>query len=266
MRYSLLAMGFSGLLALAAPGAAAQEQMCGDGSTFSVSLPSIAGGAADSVTLPKGCRIYALLVSGYSRNDKLDEFTFFNLAKFVARNGGYVHWAWWNNLLKPYLEGPLHAQETFRMSVPPHTVFGPTPGGLTGVHAAGFVPLSHVLGAVPKAVPEEDKQFQADAKKLLAEIRAQNPDAIIVVAGHSMGGNAVARLGAGTPVAIDLLAPIDPVGNRSSPVGRPTAIDPRSDDNTFNWTRWRATREFGGFKVRDCIRNALGVCQNFGTC
>jgi asparagine synthase (glutamine-hydrolysing) len=39
-----------------------------------------------------------------------------------------------------------------------------------------------------------------------------------IVAGHSMGGNAVARLGADPGVSIDLLAPIDPVGNRTRPI------------------------------------------------
>jgi hypothetical protein len=126
------------------------------------------------------------------------------------------------------------------------------------------VPASHEFSLVPKAVPEEDTQFQADAKRLLKRIRDEHPDAIIIVAGHSMGGNAVARLGANTPVDIDLLAPMDPVGNRSEPIGRPTSGDPRPD-RTFNWTRWRAKFEFAGFRIADCVRNNIGLCENFGT-
>ena len=64
------------------------QEICGDGTTFTVSLPSVAGGSGDSITLPHGCSIYALLVSGYSRNNKLDELTFYNLAKFVTEPTG----------------------------------------------------------------------------------------------------------------------------------------------------------------------------------
>ncbi len=245
-----------------APEAHAQE-ICGNGTVFTVQLPSVSGGNGDSITLPDGCRIYALFVSGYERNQKLDELTFYRLAKLIAENDGYVHYAWWNNLLKEYMAGPLHTDEPFIVPVT-GTRIGPTPGGLLGVHGAGFVPLVHELGLLPKAVPEDDFQFQADARRMLTAIRSRNPDAIIVVAGHSMGGNSVSRLGATTPVDIDLLAPIDPVGNRSSPVGRPTLADPRPD-KAFNWTRWRAANEFAGYKIRDCVRNALLLCQNFGT-
>jgi hypothetical protein len=244
------------------PDAAAQE--CGNGTTFTVVLPSIRpGGDGDTITLPAGCRIYTLFVSGYARNPELDELTFYRLAKFVAENDGYVHWAWWNNVLKPYMEGPLHIGDTVTNPVT-GVVYKATPGALPGVHALGFVPASHEFSLVPKAVPEEDTQFQADAKILLRRVREVNPGAVIVVAGHSMGGNSVARLGANTPVDIDLLGPMDPVGNRSGPIGRPTLADPRPD-RTYNWTRWRAKWEFAGFKITDCVRNAIGLCQNFGT-
>jgi pimeloyl-ACP methyl ester carboxylesterase len=239
------------------------QEVCGNGTTFTVSLPSISGGNGDSLTLPHGCRIYALFVSGYARNPQLDELTFYKAAKFITENNGYVHWAWWNNILKPYMAKPAHYDETFTIPII-GTVLHQSPGSLPGSHAAGFVPAVHELAIVPKGVPEEDFQFQADARKMLARIREQNPDALIVVAGHSMGGNSVARLGATTPTDIDLLAPIDPVGNRSSPIGRPTVADPRPD-RTFNWTRWRASHEFAGFKVRDCVRNVILLCQNFGT-
>lgn len=231
------------------------QDVCGNGSTFQVTLPSVHGGPGDAITLPDGCRVYALLVSGYSRNPALDELTFYSLAKFVMEQDGYVHWAWWNNLLKEYMARPLHQTDT--LNIPVQGAMGPTPGGLPGVNALGFAPLD-TFQVVPKAVPEEDVQFQSDAARMLTAIRSRNPDAIIIVAGHSMGGNAVARLGTNKDVPIDLLAPIDPVGNRSDPVGRPT-------DRTFNWTRWRATRNFRGFRRADCVRNNLGLCQNFGT-
>lgn len=73
-----------------------------------------------------------------------------------------------------------------------------------------------------------------------------------------MGGDAVVRLGANPDVPIDLLAPIDPVGNRSSPVF--DRVDPRN-----NWTRWRVADPMLGWQQRDCIRNRLGGCKNFGT-
>jgi len=240
-----------------AAGQPAPDQMCGDGTTFTVELPAVgATVGADSVTLPNGCRIYALLVSGYARNKNFDELTFYKLAKFVMESDGYVHWAWWNNLLKEYMEGPLH-RDTFTRPLTGE-VLSSSPGGLNGVHASGFVP-PNVVDVVPKAIPEEDYQFQADAHRMLIAIRQHNPTAIIVVAGHSMGGDSVARLGANVTVAIDLLAPIDPVGNRSVPVGIAT-------DRTYNWTRWRATQEvFRGFRQADCIRNPSvpALCRDF---
>jgi pimeloyl-ACP methyl ester carboxylesterase len=251
------------LVSIAITPEARSQEICGNGTTFTINLPSVSGGTGDTITLPDGCRIYALFVSGYERNQKLDELTFYHVTKLIAENDGYVHYAWWNNLLKEYMAGPLHTDETFTVPVTGAKI-GPTPGGLLGVHGAGFVPLVHELGLIPKAVPEDDYQFQADARRMLAAIRSRNPDALIVVAGHSMGGNSVSRLGATTPVDIDLLAPIDPVGNRSAPVGRPTVADPRPD-RAFNWTRWRAANEFAGYKIRDCVRNAILLCQNFGT-
>lgn len=218
------------------------DEMCGDGSTFDVVLGS------ETLNVPNGCRIYALIVSGYERNSNLDELTFYNLAKFVAENDGYVHYAWWNNLLKEYMAGPLHDSNS-------------NPGGLLGVHAAGFVPLDGNF--FNKAIPNEDFRFQHDADSLLQEIRRNNPNAIVIVAGHSMGGNAVARLGATTNVSIDLLAPIDPVGNRSLPEGLFSPLQLRPGAETYNWTRWRATHRFRGYRVWDCVRNARGRCQDF---
>ena len=71
----------------APPDAAAQEpQECGNGTTFTVVLPSIRqGGDGDTITLPAGCRIYTLFVSGYARNPELDELTFYQAGQVRRR-------------------------------------------------------------------------------------------------------------------------------------------------------------------------------------
>jgi hypothetical protein len=219
-------------------------EMCGDGTTFTVALPGAPGTGlpGDSVTLPNGCRMYALFVSGYSVSPALDYLSFYKLARFVAANDGYVHYAWWNNFFGEYLSRPLHGHST--------------PGNIFSSHVLGFVPGDQGDSGAPKAVPEEDTQFQADARRVLEEIRARNPDALIVVAGHSMGADTVVRLGASTSTIIDLLAPIDPVGNRTFPVGQ-------VGRSTYNWTRWRVANDLRGYRQRDCVRNAVGLCQDF---
>jgi pimeloyl-ACP methyl ester carboxylesterase len=236
--------------AVAQPPPSDPAEMCGDGTTFTVDLPGVAGSlgsgvpvAPDAVVLPNGCSTYAIFVSGYSVNPQLNYLSFYKLAKFIAERNGYVHYAWWNNFMGEYLRGPLHGG-----GLTPGTL---TPGGAT--HGLGFVPLD--LGGLGKAVPEEDVQFQADARRVIAAIRHHNPDALIVVAGHSMGGNAVARLGASINTPIDLLAPIDPVGNRSRPVGQ-------IGRDTYNWTRWRVANELLGYRQRDCVRDGL-LCRDF---
>src|SRR5512138_1078695 len=79
------------LMAKAAVAAPVGDEACGDGSKFTVSLPAVGSTVGDdTITLPNGCRIYALLVSGYERNKAFDELTFYNLAKFVMENDGYV--------------------------------------------------------------------------------------------------------------------------------------------------------------------------------
>lgn len=236
-------------------------EMCGTGETFTVRLPGLTlpGDPStsvlsdrrlpnDAVTLPKGCAIYAILVHGYGRNESLDELMFYKLAEFVAESDGYVHWSWWNNFLGEYMSRPLHAA--------PGSGFDPGPGNV--IKNLGKFTIPEGSG---KAVPDEDVQFQADAQAVLVAIREENPDAIIVVAGHSMGGNAVARLGSQTGVEIDLLAPIDPVGNRNLPDGIGSALN--TSNKTYNWTRWRATHVFRGYKQRDCVRNANGNCRLF---
>jgi hypothetical protein len=230
------------------------DEMCGDGTTFEVQLPGVPGAwplgltpSPDAVELPNGCSIYAIFVSGYSVNPRLNYLTFYKLAKFVAERNGYVHYAWWNNFMGEYLRGPLHDSGVPELQ--------PSPGG--AIHGLGFVPL-HLPGGVgpAKAMPEEDVQFQADVRAVLAEVRARNPNALIIVAGHSMGGNAVVRLGATPGVQIDVLAPIDPVGNRSTPVGIPGRF-------FFNWTRWRVANDLKGYKRVDCRRTPSGICEDF---
>lgn len=243
---------------------AGSDQMCGDGTTFTVDLPGLAGSLPfgipathDTVTLPKGCRIYALFVSGYSVNPRLDHLSFYKLAQFVAANNGYVHYAWWNNLFGEYLSRPLHGGALpITVSVPAVGSISVklTPGDLFNTHALGFVPAD-IDSPIPKAIPAEDTQFQLDATRMLEAIRAHNPDALILVGGHSMGGNAVARLGASTGTLIDLLAPIDPVGNRNSPRGTPGT-------KYYNWTRWRVANDLIGYRQLDCVRNSLGLCAD----
>jgi hypothetical protein len=251
-------------LAVAQPPASNPHEMCGDGTTFTVNLPGLAGSLPfgipatdDAVTLPKGCRIYALFVSGYSVNPRLDHLSFYKLAQFVAANDGYVHYAWWNNLFGEYLSRPLHGGALpVTVSLPPLGAVSVqlTPGDLFNTHAAGFVPAD-IDSPMPKAIPAEDTQFQQDAKLLLEAVRSHNPDALIIVGGHSMGGNAVARLGTDTTTLIDLLAPIDPVGNRNNPRGTPGT-------KYYNWTRWRVANNLLGYRQLDCERNALGLCED----
>jgi hypothetical protein len=132
-----------------APSAFAQapggHEMCGDGNTFTVELPGtvqvILGAveidAPDSVTLPKGCRIYAFLIGDgggdADQNAAFNQLTYYKFAKFLAENDGYVHYSWWNNLLKPYMGEPLH---TFGLPdgvcLPSHTLLGFAIPGICG--------------------------------------------------------------------------------------------------------------------------------------
>lgn len=274
---SLLGMTAVSSTALAQP-AGNPNEICGDGTTFTVQLPGTTLGIddsdglfrsidvpavarPDSVTLPNGCRIYAIFISGYGNNRHYDDIPFFKVAEFVAKHDGYVHTGWWNNFTKEYAAGPLHPEniviQRTILGIPvgdPETI-GPTPS--TDGDLLAFAPL---LAAVdrPKANPDDDFQFQSDAALVIQAIRANNPNAIIVVAGHSMGGNAVVRLGMNPNVPIDLLAPIDPVGNRDKPRGIP-------GQRNFNWTRWRVANGFRGYKQWDCVRTGgvLNTCRDF---
>ncbi|WP_228851553.1 T9SS type A sorting domain-containing protein [Aegicerativicinus sediminis] len=182
----------------------------------------------ETIQIPNGRPIYALIVSGYASNAYLDELMLYNFARYLMDKGAYVHYSWWNNLLAPYMERPLHHEES-------------DPGNL-GVNLAEFAtPATAAL----KALPGEDYQFVADAKIFLRKIREYNPNAIIIVAGHSMGGGAVVHLGSETNEIIDILAPIDPVGNRNLPFAGPARVTTKD----FNWTRWRVSRDnFRGYR------------------
>ena len=209
---------------------------------------------SEVIQIPSGRPIYAFLVNGFDQNHNLDMFHFYNFAKCIFRHAtahgekAYVHFAWWNNLLAPYMEAPLHNGR----SVPGPV--GPLP--LNELHdylAFTYDPDDPDPDSTPnKAVPAEDYQFQKDAKTVLEVIREYNPDATIILVGHSMGGDAVIRLADSMPsdFTIDLLAPIDPVGNRTCLPSTPGVTTPAQmgPSNTtchgaFNFTRFQATHD-----------------------
>lgn len=191
--------------------------------TFTVDLPvapeyvSDTSMQPDSIVIPDGRPIYALFVHGYTQNQNFNQLLCYNFARRLMQDGAYVHYAWWNNLCREYMAGPLHNPGSF----PGHS-------GLWGVWDGAFE-------ADDKASPVDDYQFQADAEAFIQAIRQNNPGTIIIVVGHSMGGAAVARLGTDTNIVIDILAPIDPVGNRSRPW--------IASGDYYNWTRYRIAHE-----------------------
>ena len=184
--------------------------------------------SGDSIVVPNGRPIYAIIVSGYSSNAYLDQMMLYNFARYLMSKGAYVHYSWWNNLLAPYMARPLHSPQSY-----PGSIF-------LGSNILNF---SSAEAADHKALPGEDYQFLSDAKLFLTAIRQNNPNAMIIVAGHSMGGGAVVHLATQTNQLIDIVAPIDPVGNRNRP------WSDRIFERDFNWTRWRVSRDnFLGYK------------------
>jgi len=143
----------------------------------------------ETIEIPNGRPIYALLVSGFHQNKNLDMFHFYNFARCLQELGAYVHYAWWNNLLAPYMKAPLHNADSV-----------PSIASIPFDDLTGFVLNNGILFPdVPtKAIPAEDHQFQQDAEVLLTEIRANNPDAAIILVGHSMGGGSIVRLAENT--------------------------------------------------------------------
>src|SRR5205809_1082922 len=126
----------------------------------------------DSITVPNGRPIYVLIVSGFGSNKYLDQLMTYNFARHLMARGAYVHYAWWNNLLAPYMQRPLHHLQSH-------------PGGISFKALGDF---QTAADASTKAAPGEDYQFVADAMLFLSAIRQNNPSAIIIVVGHSMGG------------------------------------------------------------------------------
>lgn len=185
----------------------------------------------DTIQVPNNRPIYALIVAGYANNAYLDEIMLYNFTRYLQSEGAYVHHAWWNNLLAPYMERPLHQEQSHPGSLP--------------ADALSFLTFDNVRY---KALPGEDYQFVADAKILLTRIREENPNAIIIVAGHSMGGGSVVHLAQEQEEdeLIDILAPLDPVGNRNLPFAGAT----REIFRDYNWTRWRVSRSyFAGYRA-----------------
>ena len=211
---------FTFLLLGAVPEAVAGDCDKLDEPTFTVQLARAPEYAADdsilpdSLVIPNGRPIYAIFVHGFTQNETFDQLMCYNFAKRLMEDGAYVHYAWWNNLCAQYMARPLHQANSH-----------PGDRGFSGYIGAGL------LDFADKAIPEDDYQFQADAESLLVAIRRNNPSAMIILAGHSMGGGSVARLGTNTKVVIDILAPLDPVENRSWPVVR--------TGDLYNWTRYR---------------------------
>jgi pimeloyl-ACP methyl ester carboxylesterase len=214
--------------------------------TFTVGLPCTEEGwygktcEDETIEIPNGRPIYALLVSGFHQNSNLDMFHFYNFARCLQEKGAYVHYAWWNNLLAPYMEKPLHNAGSV-----------PSTASIPLDDLSGFILNNGILFPdVPtKAIPAEDHQFQQDAEALLTEIHANNPDAAIILVGHSMGGGAIARLAENTDIDIALLAPIDPVGNRTclatteSDMGEERAWDNTLCNGSWNFKRYYAVHK-----------------------
>jgi hypothetical protein len=250
------------------------NQMCGDGSEIVVNLPGKPTGIDDTfglfrsievpavlppdvIKIPGGCSIYAFLVAGFSQNPEFNEMVFYPLAEYVARSNGYVHMSWWNNLLAPYMERPLHPktiriERLFGLLEPLDIQTGPENPYAVNKFEALFGPT---IVDLPKANPDEDYQFQSDAALVIKAIKAANPTAIIVVAGHSMGGASVVRLGADKTVPIDVLAPIDAGNNRDKPQGM-------TGTPTANRSRWRSAFDWKGYRQWDCVRDGI-LCKDF---
>lgn len=224
-------------------------EICGDGTTTTVRLPSVSPTEVeeDVILVPNGCRIYLLIASDYGRNRRMDELLFYPLAKFVAENGGYVHYSWWNNLLRPYMGGALHpATNQFPNDPGPlmtvglfESVLGIDFLGDTGadeLYVADAVKKLNLgklsVGLVVTALDQlldllrrsmvhvpDGTQFAADAREFVESVRHSNPNALILLAGHGYGATGLLKAARGTSAAIDLVALIDPIGTDALPVG-----------------------------------------------
>jgi len=190
------------------------------------------GPGSETIQIPHGRPIYALLVSGFAQNKNLDMFHWYNFARCLHEKNAYVHYAWWNNLLAPYMQKPLHnpASTPSTHDNPRHDTEGQYNWFTWSWFNWNVLKIPGTENFPTKAIPAEDYQFQQDATILLKEIHRYNPEAAIILVGHSMGGDAIVRLATnpelkdtdGNLIDIDLLAPIDPVGNRTCKPTSPT--------------------------------------------
>ena len=302
------------------------NHMCGDG-TYLVELPGVdespGGGLVfplatlenDAIVLPKGCDIYLLIISSIGRNRNFDELLLYPLAKYVAEHNGYVHYAWWNNLLQPYMAGPLHpiAQDDLLGLGNPVTATH-HPGKRYSRTASLVAPLlgfdderdfevyltecqftnpsaKPVIGSilqiagsagcaavklvadvffeaaqVRRPFPDNTMQSVVDIQRFVKVTREQNPNAVIVVAGHGLGGHVAADASlsmAGDPISnrIDLLALIDPYSSWQEKDGS-LFIDGGFDGLA---SRSMSRRFVIGYARRDCVRDAFFRCKYTGT-
>src|SRR5688572_28206012 len=293
-------------LTVAVPPAHAQpasnpNEMCGDGTTFPVTLPHVATGTGghDTIEIPRGCSIYLVIASDWGRNREFNELLFYPLAKYVAEHNGYVHYSWWNNFLKPYMGGPLHSKDKPSDPGPKTTigmlesVFGldligePGPDevylndvirkmkvtkGTVGFWSVLFEQFMLFVQNTVVNVPN-DSQFVSDAGAFIKAVRAnheEDENVLIFFAGHAFGGHSIVKVAKDSTNTIDLLAPIDPLGNATLPVGSRQLIEhnanpfvPSLDELSLELgpyghvdphSRWRAVFEFKGYQTADCVR------------
>ena len=289
--------------AYAQPPASNPNEMCGDGTTFPVTLPHVATGTGghDTIEIPRGCSIYLVIASDWGRNREFNELLFYPLAKYVAEHNGYVHYSWWNNFLKPYMAGPLHSKEKPSDPGPKTTigmlesVFGldviGEPGrdevylndvirkmkitkGTIGFWSVLFEQFMLFVQSTVVNVPD-DKQFISDAGQFIKAVRANHEDhenVLVFLAGHGFGGHAIVKVAKDPTNTIDLVAPIDPLGNETLPVGYRQLVEhnanpfvPSLDELSLELgqyghvdphSRWRAVFDFKGYQTADCVRGA----------
>ena len=285
----------------AQPPASNPNEMCGDGTTFEVILPHLATGTGghDTIHVPRGCSIYLVIASDWGRNREFNELLFYPLAKYVAENNGYVHYSWWNNFLKPYMAGPLHSKDNPSDPGPKTTigmlesVFGldvigeagrdevylndvirkmKVTKGTIGFWSVLFEQFMLFVQNTVVHVPD-DKQFVSDAGQFIKAVRANHEEqenVLVFLAGHGFGGHAIVKVAKDPTNTIDLLAPIDPLGNETLPVGYRQLIEhnanpfvPSLDELSLELgqyghvdphSRWRAIFEFKGYQTADCVR------------
>ena len=302
-----------GLAAPAMAQAPGGNEMCGDGTTMTISLPRVANahGESDPVEVPHGCSIYLVIASDYGRNRQFDELLFYPLAKYVAEHNGYVHYSWWNNFLQPYMGGVLRSNDLPTDPGPKttigalETVLGldvigePGPDevylndivrkmlltkGTIGLYTTLIEQVIQFYESFMVNVPT-DAQFVSDAGFFIRGVRANHPanaQPLVFLAGHGFGAHAIVKVAQNAQNIIDLLAPIDPMGNSSLPASKgslfernvnpftPNFNELKLDLGTYGYTdpqsRWRAVYDFKGYQQADCIRGGgpLGLlCKDF---